>query len=711
MARPEGLPQKRGDKNSFENINKPQKAKTSSGESLPSSPLISLTPDINAAEVEQFKNPLTAATNTSIFRPVEITAPAAQPAPVQASSVDSLVRQTQLNAEVEGIREAVQRSLTFELPVQVEPVSPRSTDIKVLQNPRLLSDERQEEIAVMWRQRLDKLRFFQTRLAGMPRWQQIVERFVRRKAALIKDLFDPGDPRGDIFVRVAAYLSDEEMRGVLLANIDLVTKQETEQLVAQAKRNGGYLTGFPLLVGGTGWHGASSAIELQAFANGPVLAIDMGERRGGLFRTFTPQSGPDIPAFATNSRDNRRHVFGKRSLAGGTQNLNPFSDNAAVQTVAFDRSSYPGNHIFAAAVAVNSYVAGAALQGAELMMVAKNGRATGREDELLATVDYKGESIIIPFFGGALAFGSGDFFIPNLNNDKETAQIIDRSKAALRAYLAGTSNTLPQAVTGQEFLQMAVARKGDFFRALIGKRLALAGKKDTAQIVIAALAGDVPDPRLYGDYVTQEGGPEEVLWIGPEKRTRETLPDELKLRPRYARNVIPDYPRTDNDRNALLKPTFQTRAKSLRSERNGTLTVETTGGQTRRKGSLADVDLFISCTGVFNDQAAKVFSGITRFSPLRTVSDIDKNQLYKEVPGYEDRLLVVGPGAGLQVSGDEKLDAPALRRVGENVVAIWLNTEKVALASRALARRFNGKEIPPPPPKPLSRIVFREVKS
>ncbi len=601
--------------------------------------------------------------------------------------VDQLARRTQLLTEADAIRTSVGQTLLAEPPREITPVTPRVTDTEVLKTPLLPERERRQQIAVTWQQRLQNLDSFQSQLANNPRWQQIIEGFVRRKEALTRDLFEDSDPRGDVFVKVSAYLSDEEMRTALLADIDRVTKAETEQIIQRAKRNNKYIVGYPFLVGGTGWHGANAALTLQAVTDAPTLAIDMGERRGGLFRTFTPQSGPDIPSFATNSRDNRRQIFNQRSLAGGIQNLNPFFDGAPVQTVAFDRSSYPGNHIFAAATAVNSYLAGESLQGAKLVNVRRLGFAD--TCDLLATVTYQGESFLIPFFGGALALGSGDFTIPN--PDKETARIIKESKQTLKAYLNGETDTLPQVVTGQEFLQMAVARRGDFFRSLIGKRIALAGKKDTAQIVIAALAGDAPDPRLYGDYVSQEGQPEIVYWIGPEAKDRAALRDELQVRPRYARGGFPDYPREASDVNALLQPTFGTRATSL-AKRGDRLIVSLERPGERPATELDEIDLFISCTGVLTDQAAEILSGVTRFQPLRKVVDGRGNQLYKEVPGYEDRLLVVGPAAGLQASDFERAQAPALQKVGENVVAIWLNTEKVVLAARAIARRYNDEK-------------------
>ncbi len=604
--------------------------------------------------------------------------------------VDQLERRGRLLQEAEAIRAGVQASLLFELPrgqdLQEEP---RFLDVADIKDPLRPSSIKQDIIATRWKERLSRLTNFQRRLRQNARWQAVESRFLTRIDELTRGLFSVYDPRRRVFTKLAAYLSDEEMRTTLLSEIDRQTSKETEFLLERARKKGGELAGYPLLIVGTGWHGTNAAIELQATTLGKTLAIDASSRRGGLFRTMTPAFGSDIPAFEANSRDNRRQVANLRARAGGRQNLNPFSDEAPIQTVAFDRSSYPGNHLFAAAVAVNSYLAGPTLQGARLVSVRENPRKRSEEEALLATVRVGETTITIPAFGVEIATGLGTFTIPNPENDANMARVIQESRVQLQRYLDAVSNRLPKVVTGQDFFQMAVTRKADLFRSLINKVIVIAGKRDTAQSVISLLTGEAPDKRLYGDYVTQEGVPNALYWIGPEADNRQRLKTELALRPRYSRLLV-DYPRDLSDINAALFPVSGkvTRFGENRGFRQGTFDVQVrnaSGGEE----AIPDADLLISCTGQINDQTTELLFPLTRFAPLRTVVDEDDTPVFREASTFAGRVMVVGPAANLPVSNAERKLAPDLARVGENSASIWLNTEKVSIASRELARRYN----------------------
>lgn len=604
--------------------------------------------------------------------------------------MDNLITTPLLSQEAEGIIASVKASITFEPPRgEVRAEAPRILDVQFFNDLGRPSYSKQAQIAEFWEERLSHLIAFQRRLRQNARWRDVESRFRDRTDELTRDLFSRYDPRRNVFTKLAAYLSEEEMRTTLLSEIDRQTAKETVVLVERARKKGGVLSGFPLLIAGTGWQGADAALVLQAFTDGPTLAIDINQRRGGVFRTMTPLKGPDIPAFEPNSRDNRRQIANVRALAGGRQHLNPFTDEAAIQTVAFNHRSYSGNHIFAAAIAVNSYLAGPSLQGARLIGVWENPKKQSEEEALLARVQVGQTGITIPTFGIELATGLGAFTVPNPQNDADIARRIISSRAQLAQYLAGESNRLPKIVTGQEFLQMAVTRKADFFRALIDKVVVVTGKKDTSLIVLAALLGDAPDARIYGDFVTQEGSPAAIYWVGPEARDRNALKEELQVRPRYSR-ILVDYPRSPDDGYAALIPVSGrvTRFGDEPGVLQGTFDV-----QIRRADgtpdSVQDADMLICCTGQINDQTTELLFPLTHFAPLRTVQDEEGAPLFREISAYEGRVVLVGPAAALRVSESERAFAPALERVRENSVAIWLNAIKVEIASRELGLRYN----------------------
>lgn len=607
----------------------------------------------------------------------------------QAEAIRDEIRLSQLMQEAEAIRVGVRPSITFELPPIRAAVTPRTEDRFYLKTPLTPTAERRTAIAAIWQERLEQLSLFQTQLRANIRWQDVERRFLDRAAALTDELFiRPSDPRGEVFARVAAYLSDPEMRVTLLGEINRVTWKETEALVQHAQDKGGWLEGYPLIVVGTGWHGANTALELQAFTKGHVLQVDAGHQRGGVFASVLPPTGPDIATFAVNSKNGRRHTFNVRSLAGRGQNLNPFSDHAASQIPAFDFNLYPGNNVFAAPVAVNSYLAGPALQGARVVCLGENRRATTENERLLVTADYRGEPLFTPAFGAALALGTGEAAMPLRGRSGVAARVREQSRLDFQRFLEINTNRLPKVVTGLEFLQMAAYRRGVLLNVLVDKNVVVAGKGDTALVVLELLNGLAPDSRIYQGYVPQERGPRNLYWIGPESRSRKALCEELRLRPRYRVSV--NFPRDEDDPFADIIPVpgkvVNFGAPSQYGREQFIVDVLEPDGT---REYIADADLLIICTGLLSDQAAALLSGLTGFGPLRTVRDLDGSALYREVPGWENRVVLVGPAANLPVSEYEREVSPALAQVGKNAVSIWLNTEKVVLASRALARNFN----------------------
>lgn len=601
---------------------------------------------------------------------------------IQVITPQSILQETQ---DAEAIIESIRASLMFELPgAAVEANEPRLLDKEDCLDPSRPSSAMQDVIAVRWKERLSRLTVFQRRLRQNARWRAVEGRFLERQEELTRGHFSASDPRRKVSAKLAAYLSDEEMRAALITEVDQVTMKETLALVSRAVKNGGRLDGYPLLVAGAGIIGTDAALVLQAFAAGRVLQVDARPQRGGTFRSLASLTG-DIPAFETNSRDVPQAPY-QRAM-GGLQLSNAFFQQAPVQPAALTRSAFLGSHLLGAATTINSYLGGPALVGGRVLGVWKNVRERSAEEALLVRVQVGEIGLTVPAFGVEVATGLGEFTVPNPENDLQMARLIVESRAQLARYLASESDTLPKVVTGQGLWQMAITRRGDLFRALIGKAIVVAGKKQTAIGVLATLLGDAPDKRIYGDTTNKEGGFGALYWVGPAAHDWNQLQQELQLPPRYAR-ILVDYPRSFMDTNATITPLpgrlMRFGAPGLRENSFEVLTRSAIGDIL-----IPDVDLLIACTGQVNVETSELFFPLTQFAPLRLVQDWDGAALFREVPDFAGRALVVGAAANLPISAAEREQAPAGVPDAQLRASIGFNTQKAVIASRELARRYN----------------------
>ncbi|HEU5379133.1 MAG TPA: hypothetical protein VFV38_27235 [Ktedonobacteraceae bacterium] len=602
----------------------------------------------------------------------------------QVITPSSLLQDTQ---DAATIVESIRASL-FALPgAAVETDEPRYLDVADITDPPWPSSATQDIIAVRWKERLSRLLVFQQRLRQNARWRAVEAQFIERTDVLTRGYFSASDPRRKVSVKLAAYLSDEEMRVALLTEMDQVTLKESMGLVNRAVKNGGRLDGYPLLVAGAGKIGTDAALVLQAFTSGRVLIIEPKPRRGGTFRSFTPLSGPvDMAAFETNSRDEPGQGAHQQAI-GGVWLTNGFFEQAPIQPVSIAKTSFLGNHLLGAATALNNFLAGPALIGGRVLGVWENPHKRSEEEALQVRVQVGDVGITIPSFGIEVATGLGDFTVPNPENDPVMARLIAASQMQLERFLSGESNVLPKVVTGQGFWQMAVTRGADLFRALINRVVVVAGKKQTAIGVLATLLGDAVDKRIYGDVVNQEGRFAALYWVGPKAHDWAQLQAELQLPPRYAR-ILVDYPRNFMDTTSAITPLsghmVRFGAPGFREDAFEVLTRSAGGDVT-----IPDADLVIACTGQANDQTTELFFPLTRFEPLRLVQGWDETALFREVPRYAGRALVIGPAANLPISDAEWEGAPAGVPEAQLRASIGVNTRKAVIASRELARRYN----------------------
>lgn len=510
------------------------------------------------------------------------------------------------------------------------------------------------QVADIWTERLSKLTIFNGLLDTNTRWQDIVSQFVAKKDKLCSGLFEGDDPRGIVYSRVSAYISDNEMRQMLLRNIDAVTREETEQILKSSRENNHFIPDVDVLVVGTGLHGSIATVEMQAYnPRLKILSIDSLNKRGGKFRSYAIYENEEIPIFDINSHHNQ--PFGV--------NKNDAQPNAAAHLSAVSGEALPPQNLLGAVVAVNSYLSSISLQSTFVEKIDDS----HQENQNIVIVNHRGERFTLNPRKILIAIGYPKTSIPIDNPTTETDKLLREAEESLRAYIYENNNRLPRVVRGEDFLLMVAVKKGEIITELVGKHLVVVGSGDTAQSILKLLSG-YGRSDLNEGYVSQFGRPK-IYWIVNDG-------ENIRLRPQHEvlRREI-----GTNDSN-MIHP-IEGYAMGLEESIGNVQLVlnfieDTPQGPSRRSGKI-DADMVIYCTGS-REQAIQAIEMKT--SDMQYVLDKETDEVVAKGNGI---TYIIGPSADIPLTEEEikanpiyktlEGNANAMRRLGPKTRAVARN--------------------------------------
>lgn len=515
-----------------------------------------------------------------------------------------------------------------------------------LETPATALETEPFKVADIWTERLAKLTNFHDQLAMNLRWQNIVSQFVAKKDKLCSGLFGEDDPRGIIYSRISAYLSDNEMRQQFLQNIDAVTHEETQEILKSARENNHVISDIDVLVVGTGLHGSIATVEMQACnPRLKILSVDLTDKRGGKFRSYTADNREEIPVFDINSHHNQ--PFGV--------NKNDTQPNAPAHLGAISGEALPPQNLLSAVIAVNSYFSSVSLQNTLVEKIDDS----SNNNKNIVIVNHKGERFTFNPRKTLIAIGYPKTFIPIDNPTTNTEKLLKEAEKNLNAYIYNNSNELPHMARGEDFLRMVALRKGKLIAELAGKQIVIVGSGDTAQGILKLLSG-YGRGDIYEGYVSQLGRPK-IYWI---------VADEKNIKLRSQHEVLRREIGT-NDSN-VIHP-IEGHAIGLQESNGKTIQliynfIENTPQGSSLRDAKIDADMIIYCTGS-REQASQSIE--MRASDMDYVLDKEKDEI---VAKGNERTYIIGPGAYIPLTEEEikanpiyatlEGNANAMRRLG-----------------------------------------------
>jgi hypothetical protein len=521
-------------------------------------------------------------------------------------------------------------------------------------NTALTLEEKTERAS---ERRLAKLRnpYFQSLLSfvsGTPHLSDQVEGFQKRKDMLLDGTESGKENHRELTPLLAGIASIPEARAYLQIALDEAAKHESDRLKFIARADGSYYT--PVLVLGAGVHGSIFNSQLLADRpDVPVLTVDQGARLGGTFRMTQG------PAFRANSR-NRAERDDLEGLPGKPGSINSLGRFATMQVSDLSLDVYADNDKFGLAVALNQWLSGYTMLGVRVKKVELN-ESTQVDGIYKVTLKdlQSGKKLIVTtdIFIGASGLGGVKY---NLGTkDKKTAKLLDCDFEE-----EVKNGRLPQLLPSGFFLEYVGDRSVEFpLEPFVGKRVAVTGGKDSGNIDIEELTGLGPE---YRGSVAQMGRPAEIVWYGPDFRTKEEY--EACARTRYSEIGL-FLPKTEGEE-ALIR-TISERVNKLRKTKDGKIKVISSAEGINERAE--KFDYVILATG-FEDQRAAVFKPICGREGFDAVLiDVDEEYQGDLITVArkirKEAIYFVGPSANIPIEGPE-------RRIGsleipENSAAIW----------------------------------------
>ncbi len=471
-----------------------------------------------------------------------------------------------------------------------------------------------------------------------PELRTSIKPFLANRSALMRGTADNGETHRDLAALFGGLMTgSEELRTRTMEALDATATEESDKLKAEAREQGGKLEADVVIVG-AGIHGSILASKVRAERpDARIITIDKSAVLGGQFRKYGQR-----PVFYINSRNHRPQDNDVPGLPSGSGNLNPFGSSAPLHITDIAAETYPTNLELGNSAAINQYLSGETMLGAEVISISP-------QEKKVVVVDESGEEYEISGKTIAMATGLGERSQGGTPDNMWTAE-------QLLSHFANSDEPFPM-------------------EKFAGKRVAIIGGGDTGR-VCAELFARLAPASAYGRSVTQLGGPDFVRWLGTEFADREEFCDTN--RPRYQQLASFISGTEDSDSFTIAarsEKIFDIRYDPL----NGELSVVGEDG-----GFYAGFDFVIdartlpnsvgSADSILDDETFRPLFGRVRGENMQ----IGKASLIKQ------DVFLIGPAAQSALSRDEQ------RRfadgVKENTASIWANAPRTeAVAERIIS--------------------------
>lgn len=470
--------------------------------------------------------------------------------------------------------------------------------------------------------------------------------------------------------RFLGFLRLEHVREPLTKSFEAFLRMRSKISAKTIERNNNYGQ-YDLVIVGAGVHGIIAVHEaLKQNPELKVLLVDEGDTAGATFRY-----GKDV--YSINS-SNRPSGEDTRPLPG-EGNINELP-GLPIQVSDLTAVKYPSANDLGVSLVSGLYAAIREYPNVEVLFNTKAKTFLDKPSDSSMT-----ESLVVRSYSAMqdfridaqkviVATGLGDPILP--------PKIVEslKTKPALKESIKGKP---PRVLTFEDMLRL-MSESNDPMSFFADKKIAVAGKGDSANVFIEFLLGYAPRAG-YARSSAQTGKPGKIVWIGQDKKTCDEFISNARSRYAWISTGF-------KSSSSNFEPIIESYEKKLADvEERGTnkIDAELDGGQ-----KISGLDYIVVATG-FNKNVRGLFQSVSSGSRASTDSaffDSDFDLLEQRTsvsikPTSVGRKLksreiyVLGTAADL-FANENQNKAPA--GIVQNFVGIFINAPRVVAAVKSL---------------------------